>query len=248
VRVQIIGEDKYVNIGNEEVEEFVLRLDANERQDTMSRLRQIIGRIRLQLRGKNHVVGWSMTPEEAVSFIKGRGKMVLTFFGYSGMGYEDEEGMLQIAQDVMSHYLPEKTLINIGGTKVGLGSIYSLAKSLRFETTGITSNQALLYPEEISDVVDHICFVKDSQYGGKLPNSDEVSPTSKAMVACSDILVAIGGGDISRDELLEGKKQGKPVEFFPADVNHDLAIQRAKRLGQPPPESFKGAVHEVFGK
>jgi len=28
---KVIGEDKYVNIGNEEVEEFVFRLDANER-------------------------------------------------------------------------------------------------------------------------------------------------------------------------------------------------------------------------
>ena len=208
---------------------------------------QFFGRLKLQLRGKNHVVGWSMKPEEAVSFIKGRGKMVLTFFGYSGMGYEDKESMLKTAQDVMSHYLPNKTLINIGATGVGIGEIYSLAKSMGFETSGIASTEAIRYPEEISDIVDHICFVKDSQYGGNLPNSDEVSPTSRAMVDCSDILVAIGGNEISRDELLAGKKQGKPIEFFPADVNHEYAIQRAQRRGEPIPKSFKGAVHEVFG-
>jgi len=214
----------------------------------MSSLRQFIGRISLQLQRKNHIVGWSMIPEEAVSFIKGRGKIVLTFFGYSGMGYENQKEMLQIAQEILSHYLPEKTLINIGGTEVGIGAVYAAAKSSGFETTGIASSMNLMYPGGISDLVDHICFIKDSQYGGRLPNSDEVSPTSQAMVACSDILVAIGGNEISRDELLEGKKQGKPVEFFPADVNHERAIRRAKRLGQPAPTSFKGAVHEVFGK
>jgi hypothetical protein len=104
------------------------------------------------------------------------------------------------------------------------------------------------YPAEISESVDHICFIKDRQYGGKLPSSDAVSPTSKAMVDCSDILVAIGGNEISRDELLEGKKQGKPIQYFPADVNHERAIRRAKHLGASPPVSFLGAVHEVFGK
>jgi len=215
----------------------------------MSAFQQFIGRIRLQLRGNNHFVGWNLTPEEAVSFIRGRGKVVLTFFGYSGMGYEDENGMLKIAQDVLSHYLPEKTLVNIGVTKVGCGAVYPLAKSLGFETAGIVSTQALDYPAEISGSVDHICFIKDSQYGGKLPHLDELSPTSKAMVECSDILVAIGGGDISRDELLEGKKQGKPIQYFPADINHERMTRRAKRMGfLLPPESFMGSVHAVFGE
>jgi len=214
----------------------------------MSRLRQFIGRIRLQLRGKNHVIGWSMTPEEAVSFIKGRGKIMLTFYGYSGMGYEDEEGMLQTARHVLNQYHPKKTLVVIGATRSGIGAVYRVAKANGFETAGIASTEAIRYPEEISTVVDHICFVKDSQYGGKLPNSDEVSPTSRAMVDCSDILVAIGGGDISRDELLEGKSQGKPIQYFPADINHEAMIRRAQRRGEPPPESFMGSVHEVFGK
>lgn len=77
----------------------------------MSTFQQFIGRIRLQLQGKNHVVGWSMTPEESVSFIKTRGKMMLTFYGYSGMGYEDKKGMLQIAEKVLLGYSPEKTLV-----------------------------------------------------------------------------------------------------------------------------------------
>ena len=214
----------------------------------MSKFRQLIGRVMLQLRLGKRVVGWSMTPEEAVSYFKGRGKMILTFYGYSGMGYEDEHGMLQTARQVLSQYHPEKTIVMIGATSVGVGAVYRVAKANGFETAGIVTTEALQYPAEVSNAVDHICFIEDTQYGGKLPNSDELSPTSKAMVACSDILVAIGGGDISRDELLEGKKQGKPIQFFPADVNHEGMVRRAKRLGQPEPETFMGSAHEVFGK
>ena len=135
----------------------------------MSALRQIIGRIGLQLLRKNHVVGWSMTPEEAVSFIKGLGKTVLTFYGYSGMGYEDEKGMLQIARGVLSRYSPQTTLVIIGATEVGVGAVYPIAKSMGFETAGIVTTKALEYPEDISGSVDHLCFVKDNQYGGDYP-------------------------------------------------------------------------------
>ena len=213
----------------------------------MGGFRKFVGLFRLRLRGKHRIVGWSMTPEQAVSFMRRQGKIILTFFGYS-VDYNDKEEMLRIVRETLSQYSPEKTLINIGATARGLGEAYPLIKSLGFVTTGIVSSEALAYPEGISDAVDHICFIKDEQWGGKLPNSDELSPTSKAMVACSDILVAIGGNDISRDELLEGKAQGKPVQYFPAEMDHDAAVRRAKYLGVPMPESFMGSVHDVFGK
>ena len=213
----------------------------------MSTLGQFIGRVRLQLRGKNHVVAWNMTPEEVVAFFKGLGKTVLTFCGYSGMRYEDEKGMLQIAHKVLSEYSPETTLINIGVTSVGIGAVYPLAKSMRFTTAGIVTNLALLKPDGISESVDHMCFVIDTQWGGKLHGSEELSPTSKAMVACSDVLVGIGSrGGIGGDELRAGKELGKPVQFFPAEMNHEVAIRYAKSRGLPPPESFWGTTHDSF--
>lgn len=68
------------------------------------------------------------------------------------------------------------------------------------------------------------------------------------MVECSDILVGIGGGGISEAEMLAGKAQGKPVHFYPADMNHAVATRYAKRMGLPPPESFRGSGKDVFGK
>ena len=213
----------------------------------MSGFRQFIGRVSLQLQGKHHIVGWNMTPDEVVSFIRQRGKTVLTFFGYSGMGYEDEHAMLQTARHILKQYLPEKTLVLIGATEVGIGVVYRVAKAMEFETVGIVTSLALEFGG-FSTAVDHICFVEDAQWGGILPNSSELSPTSRAMVDSSDILVAIGGNDISRDELLEGRKLGKPVQYFPADMNHERMSRRAERFGEPPPESFSGSCQDEFGK
>jgi len=211
-------------------------------------IHQFIGRLKLQWRGKNHIVGWNMTPKAVIAFFMRQGKTVLTFYGYSGLGYEDENAMLEVARNVLSKYSPETTLVNSGVTSVGIGAIYPLAKSLGFETAGIVTSLALKYPEGISDTVDHVCFVRDQRWGGNLPNSDELSPTSKAMVECSDILVGIGGGGISEAEMLAGKAQGKPVYFYPAEMNHTRAINYAKSMGMPPPESFWGSNANVFRK
>jgi hypothetical protein len=213
----------------------------------MNSLRQFIGRIGLQLRGKNQVIGWKMTPAKARAFFSAQGKTVLTLLGFSA-SYETENIMLQLVKVVLSGYSPETTLVNIGATEGGIGAAYSLAKSLGFTTTGIVSTKALDEGAKISEAVDYVCFIADEQWGGKLPDSNELSPTSKAMVACSDVMIGIGGGEISRDEMAAAKEQGKPVYFYPAEVSHAWAIQRAQRMGLPNPDSFWGEAHEVFGR
>jgi len=213
----------------------------------MGGFNQFIGRVKFQIQGRSRVVGWDMTPEKAAAFFKSQKKTVLTLFGYMA-GYENEEEMFRIVREVLSEYSPETTLVNDGVTKWGLGEMYPLAKSLGFTTTGIVAKLILEDPSDISGSVDHICLINDDQWGGKLPNSEEVSPTSRAMVDCSDVFVAIGGGDISLDELLAGRELGKPIHYYPAEVKHDWAIRNAKRKGLPPPESFLGPVHGVFGK
>ena len=213
----------------------------------MNAFQQFMGRIRLQLRGKNHIIGWSMMPEETISFFRRQGKITLTFFGYT-VNYQDKEALFRIVMDVLAKYSPEKTLVNAGATGSMGDAVYTAAKSMGFTTTGIVSELALAYPDDLRPNVDYICFIKDKTWGGKLPNSEELSSTSKAMVECSDILIAIGGNDIARDELLEGRHQGKPIQYFPAEMDHDAAVRRAKHLGLPPPKSFLGSVHDVFGK
>ena len=188
-----------------------------------------------------------MTPDEVHAFFNEQRKTILTFFGFSA-SYEDEEAMLQIVKEFLKGYSTDTTIVNIGATSAGIGAAYTLAKSMGFTTTGIVSTLALEYPGEISEDVDYICFVEDDAWGGKLSESHELSPTSEAMVSCSDILVAIGGGKISRDELLAAKARGKPVFFYPAEIEHERAIRSAKKQGLPPPDSFWGAAYEALRK
>ena len=210
----------------------------------MSQFNEQEARAFLTAGGKNHVIGWQMTPEEAERSFRLQRKTVLTFFGYS-VEYEDEAGMLEIASWVLARCNPAVTFVNMGATQGGIGAVYPMAKKLGFTTTGIVSRNALEIADEISPFVDHICFIADTEWGGEMPNG-ALYPTSEAMVRCSDWLVGIGGGPISRDEMLAGRKRGKPVKFFPADISHLWAMERAKKRGQPPPISFSGEAHEVF--
>lgn len=195
--------------------------------------------------GKKEIVGWDMTPPETQDFFKRLGKKVISFFGYSDR-YQDEEAMLNIARGVLAEYSPGTWLLNAGATRGGIGAVYPVAKAMGFITTGIVSSQVLEDLEEISDAVDYVCIVRDNQWGGKLPGSNLLSPTSDSMVMCSDVLIGIGGGEISRDEMLAGETQGKLVRFYPAEISHESLTRRALRKGLPAPESFWGPAHEVF--
>lgn len=184
---------------------------------------------------------------EVAKFFAGQNKTVVTFVGYSGAGYEDEASMLASAREVLSDHDPGATIVNIGATEDGIGAVYELAKSRGFETTGIVSTQAKEYGATISASVDHVFFVEDESWGGLIAGTDQLSPTSEAMVGFSDVVVAIGGGEVARDELLAAKARGKATRFFAADMNHAIAREKAHRKEQPEPTDFRGAAGAVFG-
>ena len=58
------------------------------------------------------------------------------------------------------------------------------------------------------------------------------------MVECSDEFVAIGGGDVARDEFIAARQAGKKVQFVAADMNHQKAIDAARRKGVAPADRF----------
>lgn len=174
--------------------------------------------------------------------LKATGKKVLTFVGYSGAGYQDPDALIREASRILDRHAAARTLINIGGTAEGIGQIYALAKGKGFETLGIVSSLARQEQLPLSPCVDTVFFVPDSTWGGELPQGKGLSPTSSAIVYCSDALVGIGGGEVARDELLAARRAGKPVTFIPADMNHQLAREKARRKGQPEPTEFGGAA------
>lgn len=175
-------------------------------------------------------------------------RLVVTFSGYSGSGYEDEAAMMSRGRALLATYDPASTIINIGATEDGIGAVYEIAREMGFETTGIVSSQALEAEIPFSAFVDRVYVVADEQWGGRVEGSEELSPTSEAMVAVSDVYLAIGGGAVARDELIAARDLGKEVRFFAADHNHARAIERAEARGEDPPADFRGAAHGVVGE
>jgi hypothetical protein len=187
------------------------------------------------------------TPAEVRAFFKAQSKTVVTLLGYSGAGYEDEAALTKHVLGILDPYDPKKTIVNLGATIDGIGRVYELAKQKGFTTTGIVSTQARESDASISPCADFVFFVKDTSWGGFVEGTQQLSPTSTAMVDVSDRLVAIGGGEVSRDELIAAKRAGKNVTFIPADMNHRIALEKAAKKGQTPPADFRGAVDAVFG-
>ncbi len=180
------------------------------------------------------------------AFFDSENRKVLTFVGYSGAGYEDEASMLGHAERILAEFDPAKTIINAGATPDGIGAVYKLAKQKGFMTIGIVSIQAKQYNAELSPYVDHVFYVEDSSWGGFIEKTEQLSPTSEAMVGNSDVIIGIGGGEVARDEMIVAKRMGKEVRFIPADMNHQKAIEKAQKKGLPVPTDFSGAADVVF--
>lgn len=179
-------------------------------------------------------------------FIRGKKVTVLTFAGYSGAGYQDPAAMLERASRLLDAQEPGKTLINVGATAVGIGTVYEIAKQKGFTTMGIVSTLARDEHVTLSNCVDYVFYVQDSTWGGRVPGADRLSPTSAALVEASASFVAIGGGDVTRDEMLAARQAGKPVMFIPADMNHQIAREKARKRGEPEPTDFRGSAHAAL--
>lgn len=185
-------------------------------------------------------------PTAVKAYVLKAGKSVLTFGGYSASGYEDLQAMIARAERELATRNPADTLVNIGATAVGIGAVYDVAKRMGFTTMGIVSSLARDGKVELSRCVDLVFYVPDASWGGRLPQSERLSPTSEAIVEVSDTYIAIGGGEVARDELLAVRQAGRPAVFVPADTNHRIARERARKANRPEPTDFRGAAHSAL--
>lgn len=181
-------------------------------------------------------------PAEIIAFFGQRKMSVLTFLGFSGSGYEKPDEVLDAASGVLDDVDPACTMINIGATADGIGTVYKIAKDRGFKTTGIISTQAIVCRLAASPKADQVFFVQDRSWGGCLDDEQGLSPTSTVIVEVSDVVVAIGGGMISKDEFFAAKRLGKKTIFIPAEMNHKLAIEKAQKKELPTPTDFRGAL------
>ena len=184
------------------------------------------------------------SPDAVSQSVRALGKRIVVFVGYAGAGYEDEQRMRQLADDMLAKLNPLKTAILIGATAAGIGAVYELAKHRGFETVGIVSSAAKRQGVPLSEHVDRVFYVSDERWGGYLPGTTTLSPTSQAMVDSGDEFIGIGGGIAARDELLEARRRGKPITMHPADMNHRRARESAAAIDKPEPRDFRGAAHK----
>ena len=173
------------------------------------------------------------------AFVLSTGKDVLTLAGYSGAEYEDGRSMLGTVEQALVERDPGRWIVSIGATAAGIGAAYELAKQYGFETIGVVSSLARDEKVELSKCVDVVFLVPDATWGGATMDG-RLSPTSLAVVETGTEFLAIGGGEATRDEMLAARRQGKAVSFVPADMNHDIARQRAASKGLAAPADFRG--------
>ena len=122
------------------------------------------------------------SPQEIRAFFEGKRMRVVTFLGYSGAEYEDKELMLKEAAGILERFEPGKTIANIGATAEGIGAVYEIAKRRGFLTAGIVSTQAKENNVALSPCVDIVFYVKDALWGGFIPGTEKLPPTSEATV------------------------------------------------------------------
>lgn len=181
--------------------------------------------------------------DRAIRDIHALGGRIVTFLGFSSNGYEDQADVERYLSSVLDELDPHGDVVCCGATPMGIGAVYALAASRGFRTIGIVSANAQKEQVAFADGVDIVFVIQDEAWGGYIDEQGTPSPTSRVMVDASDLLVFIGGNDIARDEYDYAERQrGKPVRFYPADMNHAAAIDKARRNGQLVPTNFGGAL------
>jgi hypothetical protein len=185
--------------------------------------------------------------DAAITRIREAGRSVVTFVGFSGSGYEDALAVERSIAKLLDELSPASTLICAGATPEGIGAVYPLAKNRGFTTIGIVSAIAEKEGATFSPDVDTVFVIADDTWGG-LNADGKLSQTSAVMVGAADEMIAIGGGDITRDEIAAAVAMGKKVRYIVADMNHAAAIRKAKEMRQPEPDDFRGPVHAYFDR
>jgi hypothetical protein len=190
--------------------------------------------------------------DEVRRFFRTRGKHVMSFAGFGELGYEEDDIVERIAAEVVTGWPADRLIVNCGtllrvGGEDGIARVSRVARSLGIETTGIHPGIALDFPatHRVSPDEDTSFFIGDSTWGGLLADRRVPSPTLAAILEVSDELVAIGGGKHAADELRTFWQRGKPVRFFPAEMNRRATKDWCARAGVDITD-FRGAAHDVW--
>lgn len=143
-----------------------------------------------------------------------KGKHVMVFTGYSGLGYADIGALHESLESVLRQSIEKFGINNLivvsGATTDGIGTVYSIAKKWGLKTLGVVSEQAREYGH-ISEDCDDVIYVPDPAASWKVLDENGNSymtylSSSKEDISRTGEILAFGGGDVTVSELEEAKK------------------------------------------
>lgn len=133
--------------------------------------------------------------------------------GYSGLGYADPKSVRQKVRSILEGLLLEhghNLLVVSGGTAVGIGLVYEVAKDLELDTLGIVSE--LASRKAISGFCDNVFFVADPSGTWEVKSADGDSYLVET--ARNGQMFYFGGGKVASEEISEARSKGITVSVF----------------------------------
>ena len=183
--------------------------------------------------------------------VRGLGKRVLTCLGFGELGYEHPGEFRAAVRHELSRHDPAQVIVNTGtlithGFRAGVAEVYPIARQFGFTTSGIHPSVALNEParHQLPAGVDHVYFVRDDTWGGYLPDGRR-SPTLETLLRVTHEVAVIGGGKHTAEEMLEFFRCGTPVRFYPAEMNHRVALRWFGERDEAVPD-FRGDAYACW--
>lgn len=191
-----------------------------------------------------------LDPAAAVERFAKAGLRVVTFAGFGELGYQDEAQVRRICEEELDRLSPSDAIINTGtlitqGFRRGITIVYELARSRGFMTTGVHPSVALTQPHrhDLAPGVDDVIFVSDATWGGFSPLGEVPSNTLTVLLAITDELIVVGGGEHTAQELRAFMRAGKVVRFHAAEMHHQVAERWSRDSGVRLPDRLGAAYH-----
>jgi hypothetical protein len=210
-------------------------------------LRDIQARAKTQNYDFAFLISEPSDSKTVISKYRSLGKRIHTLFGYSTLEYENPGELKRLIRKDLSRLDPKEWIVNIGVTQEGIGGIgYEIAKEMGFETAGTVSTKSIAAGGNFSPLVDHIFIVRDTEWGGYIPETNELTSTTEVFLQSSDSMTAFGGGEITSVTLKEAQKRGIPLRYHFMESNKQKAIEIAKNSGKDIPMYFYGPAAKTW--